>query len=50
LAGYWFGNLPQVKKYFHLVIIGLVVVSLLPVAWQLIAGRRSQRSPQLSDV
>jgi membrane-associated protein len=49
LAGYWFGNLPQVKRYFHLVIIGIVVVSLIPVVWQFIAARRS-RSPQLSDV
>jgi membrane-associated protein len=49
VAGYLFGNLPVVKQYFHLLIIGIVVVSLIPVVWQFIAARRS-RSPALSDV
>jgi membrane-associated protein len=49
LAGFFFGNLPAVKRNFHILIIGIIVVSLIPVVWQFIAARRS-RSPALSDV
>ncbi len=42
LAGYWFGNLPVVKNNLSLVIIGIVVVSVLPmlIGWlrQRLAG------------
>jgi membrane-associated protein len=50
LAGYLFGNIPQVQRNFHLIIFAVIIVSLIPVAWQFIAARRAQRSPQLSDV
>ncbi|WIM06777.1 MAG: DedA family protein [Candidatus Nitricoxidivorans perseverans] len=32
LAGYWFGNLPAVRSNLSLVILGIVAVSVLPVA------------------
>jgi len=32
-AGYFFGNIPFVKENFGLVTIGIIVVSLIPVAW-----------------
>lgn len=32
LAGYWFGNLPVVKDNLSLVIVGIVVLSVLPMA------------------
>jgi membrane-associated protein len=32
LAGYWFGNLPWIKQNLTLVILGIIVVSLVPVA------------------
>jgi len=40
LAGYFFGELPLVKKNFELVVVGIVLVSVLPVAWELWAARR----------
>jgi membrane-associated protein len=32
LAGYWFGNLPVVKNNLSLVILGIIAISVLPVA------------------
>jgi membrane-associated protein len=32
-AGYFFGNIPVIRDNFGLVAIGIVVVSLIPVAW-----------------
>ena len=31
LAGYFFGNLPIVKRNFHIVIFGVIFVSILPM-------------------
>jgi membrane-associated protein len=40
-SGYFFGNLPAVKERFSLVIVGVIVVSLLPVAFEWWRARRS---------
>jgi len=40
-AGLLFGNVPIVKQNFSLVTIGIVIVSLLPMAVELLRGRRS---------
>ena len=42
LAGYFFGNIHFVKENFSIFVIGIVVVSLIPVAAQLLRGRRKQ--------
>ena len=34
VGGYVFGNLPIVKKYFSLVMLGIIVVSVLPIAFE----------------
>jgi membrane-associated protein len=39
-AGLLFGNVPIVKQNFSLVTIGIVVVSVLPMAFELVARRR----------
>lgn len=41
LAGYWFGNMPWIKQNLTLVIVGIIVLSLLPVA----IGAWKTRSP-----
>jgi membrane-associated protein len=43
LAGYFFGNIPIVKENFPLVVLGIVIVSLLPMAVEFIRHRRSIR-------
>jgi len=39
-AGYLFGNIPAVRNNFSLVTIGIVIVSLLPMAVELMRHRR----------
>jgi membrane-associated protein len=39
-AGFQFGNVPVVKKNFELVILGIIVVSLLPVLWEWYRARK----------
>jgi len=43
-AGYAFGNVPVVKDNFSLVAIGIVLVSVLPIAFEMLRHRRSGTS------
>jgi membrane-associated protein len=43
LAGYFFGNVPIVKENFELVVVGIVLVSVLPIAWEMWSARRGRR-------
>ncbi|MGZ6223750.1 MAG: hypothetical protein ACXWMW_13525, partial [Syntrophales bacterium] len=40
LGGYYFGNLPAVRRNFTLVIFAIIVVSVLPVVIEYFRGRR----------
>ena len=40
-AGYLFGNIPAVQKHFTLVILGIIVVSLIPLGLEYLKARRS---------
>jgi membrane-associated protein len=39
-AGYAFGNIEFVKKNFSLVVIAIVLISLLPIAWEALKARK----------
>ncbi len=41
-AGWFFGNMEPVKKHFELVVIGIVVVSCLPMAFEYLKSRKQQ--------
>lgn len=40
LGGYYFGNIAIIKTNFHLVIVAIVFISVLPMAFEWIAARR----------
>jgi membrane-associated protein len=44
-AGFLFGNIPVVKDNFELVILGIVAVSVLPIAIELLRMRRQAPAP-----
>ncbi len=43
LAGYFFGNIPFVKKNFEYVIIGVILLSLLPVVLGYLKHRKESK-------
>lgn len=43
-AGYYFGNIPLVKQNFELVILGIIVISFLPILIEFIKARRLNRT------
>jgi membrane-associated protein len=43
-AGYWFGNLPVVRKNFTLVILGILVISVLPIVYEAWKARKEVKS------
>ncbi len=40
LAGYWFGNLAVVRDNFTLVLVAIIVISVLPLAVEVVRSRR----------
>jgi membrane-associated protein len=40
VAGYFFGQLPAVKRNFQFVILGIIVISLIPVVTEFVRARR----------
>jgi len=40
VAGFFFGNIPLVRRHFTLVILGIIVVSVLPVLFEAWHHRR----------
>lgn len=43
LAGYWFGNLPVVKNNLSFVMLGIIAISVLPIAVGWLRGRLANR-------
>lgn len=43
-VGYFFGNLPQVKHNFSLVILGIIALSLMPIAIEFLKAWKAKRA------
>jgi membrane-associated protein len=39
-AGYFFGNIPVIKRHFELVVIGIIAVSCLPMVFEYLRARK----------
>jgi membrane-associated protein len=51
LGGYYLGNLPTVQTNFHIVIIAILFISVLPIAIEFVlARRRSVAKPEPAEV
>ncbi len=44
-SGYFFGNIPQVKRNFSFVILAIVLISVLPIAWEWWKTMRAKAAP-----
>jgi membrane-associated protein len=44
-AGYWFGNVPVVKQNLSAVIIGVIVLSVMPLAFEAVRSRLARARP-----
>lgn len=44
LTGFVFGNIPWIKKNFELVVFGIILISLLPIAFEYIKHKRSKKN------
>jgi membrane-associated protein len=44
IAGFWFGNMPQVKDNFHIVIFAIIILSLLPVVFEAWRGWKDKQA------
>jgi membrane-associated protein len=40
-AGYWFGQLPAIKRNFHIVIVAIIFISILPMVFEYLRARRA---------
>ncbi len=48
--GYWFGNMPFVKKQFHYVILAIIVLSVLPAVIEILREWRARRMQTTASV
>jgi len=44
VAGFWFGQIPAIKQNFHIVIVAIVVISLLPAVFETFRAMRTKNS------
>ena len=49
LLGYFFGNIPVIKANFHYAVVGIIVVSVLPMLWEYGKHRWRQRRAAATD-
>lgn len=51
-AGYLFGNIPLVRDHFSVVVLGIVIVSILPMVIEAVKARRQgpQRPSSISEI
>jgi membrane-associated protein len=43
-AGHWFGQIPTVKRNFHVVIVAIIVISVMPMVLEWLRARRAAQA------
>ncbi len=49
IAGFAFGNIPAVKRNFQYVVVGIILVSVLPIAIEFFKARRRKKLVQVEE-
>jgi membrane-associated protein len=44
VAGYWFGNIEFVKNNFIFVTVGIIALSVIPIAYEWMEAKKAQRA------
>ena len=50
LAGYFFGNIPFVRKNFEFVIVAIILISLVPAVWEALKARREMKAEKAGNM
>jgi membrane-associated protein len=48
-AGYFFGRIPAVQEHFELVVLGIILVSVIPAAIEVVKARAGRTRSAPSD-
>lgn len=48
-GGYFFGNVPAIKRNFHIVIVAIIVISVLPIVVEFVKSRRGAAKKPVSN-
>ncbi|MBN2116390.1 MAG: DedA family protein [Anaerolineales bacterium] len=49
LMGFFFGNIPWVKRNFEIVIVAIILISVLPAVWEALKARRETKAEKASQ-
>ena len=49
VAGYYLGGVPFIRRHFEKVVIGIVLVSVMPVVWEVLKANWRKPEPELVD-
>jgi membrane-associated protein len=50
LAGYWLGSSPIVKERFHIIIVAILIISVMPMVFEYFMARRQAKKKVLDQV
>lgn len=39
-GGYWLGNIPAVKRNFHIIVVAIIIISVMPAVFEFLKARR----------
>jgi len=49
LMGFFFGNIPWVKRNFEIVIVAIILISVVPAVWEALKARREMKAEKASQ-